>query len=198
VTAAVLRALATIGCDAEACMPVLRRAATVADRALMVPAARSLWRITGDPGPALTAADQCLAQHNEEYAWRDAADLLAELGRATEAQLARLRQLRGREDPTGWTPLLAAHALWRITGDPGPLLPALEQAWTANALTRSKVASLWTELGPAVAAARPLLTAELDQTRRHNRTTYSNTNVPDDEELLVRCRAALAAIETGA
>ena len=73
----------------------------------------------------------------------------------------------------------------------------LEQAWTANTYTRLKVASFWAELGPAASNARPLLTAELGELRRHNKTGSSSTDVPDDEELLVRCRTALAAIGPG-
>jgi len=196
VTSAVLRAFAAIGADAEACGPVLRRAATAADPDLAVAAARSLWRVAGDPDPVLAVADRCLAAESE-HAWRDAADLLAGLGQATETQLTQLAQLTRRKDRTGWTPLSAAGALWRITGDPGPLLPVLEQAWTANTYTRLKVASFWAELGPAASNARPLLTAELGELRRHNKTGSSSTDVPDDEELLVRCRTALAAIGPG-
>src|SRR5215813_5244412 len=161
VTSAVLRAFAAIGADAEACGPVLRRAATAADPDLAVAAARSLWRVAGDPDPVLAVADRCLAAESE-HAWRDAADLLAGLGQATETQLTQLAQLTRRKDRTGWTPLSAAGALWRITGDPGPLL-----------------------------------TAELGELRRHNKTGSSSTDVPDDEELLVRCRTALAAIGPG-
>src|SRR5262249_4813434 len=84
--------------------------------------------------------------------------------------------------PAGAPALPAAAALWRITGDPGPLLPALAQAWTANTYTRLKVASFWAELGPAASNARPLLTAELGELRRHNKTGSSSTDVPDDEE----------------
>lgn len=196
VTEAVLRAFAAIGADAEACVPVLRQSATAANRHLAVPAARSLWRIARDPDPALAVADRCLAE-DIEPAWHNAASLLEDLGQATKTQLTRLRQLTQVEGRTYWTPLSAARALWRITGDPGPLLPVLKEAWSANAYTRSEVASLWAELGPAATGARPLLTAELGQIRRHNHTGYSSTNVPDDEDLLVRCRAALAAIGPG-
>jgi hypothetical protein len=172
-------------------VPLLRRAVTSDDQALAAAAARSLWRVAGDPCPALAVADRWLAEDGES-AWRAAADLLAELGQATRTQLTELRRLTRREDRTSWIPLGAAHALWRITGDPGPLLPVLEQAWTSNSFTRLKVASLWVEVGPAATGARPLLTDELGQIRRHN-----NAYVPDDEELLIRCRAALAAIGAG-
>ncbi len=196
VTSAVLRALATIGADRDACVPVLRRSATSADRDLAVAAARSLWQIAGDAEPALAVADWCLAE-NDEYAWRDAADILAGLGHASETQCTQLARLTRRKDRTGWTPLSAANALWRITGDPGLLMPVLEQAWTANAHTRLKVASLWAELGPAASNARPLLTAELGEVRRHNKTGAGSSDVAGDEELLVRCRAAIAAIGPG-
>jgi HEAT repeat protein len=190
VTTAVLRAFAAIGADAEACGPVLRRATTAADRDLAVAAARSWWQVAGDPGPALAVADRCFAEGSEP-AWRDAADLLAGLGQATKTQLTQLAQLT--QDRSDWTLLSAANALWRITGDPGPLLPVLEQAWTTNAYTRLKVASLWAELGPTASKARRLLTAELGEVRRHKKTGSGSTDVPDDEQLLVRCSAALTA-----
>jgi hypothetical protein len=192
ITFVVLESFAAIGADAESCVPLLRRAVTSGDQALEAAAARSLWRVAGDPCPALAVADRWLAEDSESV-WRAAADLLAELGQATRTQLTELRRLTRREDRTNWTPLGAAHALWRITGDPGPLLPVLEQAWTSNSFTKLKVASLWVEVGPAATGARPLLTAELGQIRRLNNASY----VPYDEELLIRCRAALATIGAG-
>jgi hypothetical protein len=154
VTSAVLEAFAKIGADAEACVPVLRQYATASDRHLSVPAARSLWRIAGDPDPALAVADRCLAEDNEP-AWCNAAGLLEEVGQATETQLTRLAQLtRWEEDRRCWTPLAAARTLWRITGDPGLLLPVLEQAWTANVYTRGEIASLSIELGPGMSSAK--------------------------------------------
>ena len=107
-----------------------------------------MGQLAGAPAAALAVADRCFAE-DSEFAWREGAVLLADIGQATKTQLAQLAQLTRRKDSTSWTPLSAATALWRITGDLGPLLPALEEAWTANAHTRLKVVSLWAELGPA-------------------------------------------------
>ncbi|MGW0200267.1 hypothetical protein, partial [Nonomuraea sp. NPDC003201] len=61
---------------------VLRRAAAAADLGLAVPAARALWQVDGSTDAALAVAGRCL-DGDSEYAWRDAAGLLAELGEAT-------------------------------------------------------------------------------------------------------------------
>ncbi len=193
VTWAAVRAFGIIGADADACGPVLRRAATGDDSRLAVLAARSLWQVAGDPAAALEVADRRLADESE-FAWQEAAALLADIRQATETQLTQLARLARQEDRTGWTPLSAATALWRITGDPGPLLPVLEQVWTANVHTRLKVVSLWAELGQAASKAHPLLMAELSGVRRHNKDSYSGSSVSDDEALLAECRIALAAI----
>ncbi|MFI6743533.1 HEAT repeat domain-containing protein [Nonomuraea sp. NPDC050451] len=195
VTPAVLVALAAIDPDAGECLPVLRQAAAAADHRLAVPAARALWQVTGSADAALAVADRCL-DDDSTYAWREAADLLAELGQATKSQSARLRRLARRKDPHGWLVLSAAHALWRITGDPAPALPVLERVWTANVHTRPRVAALWAELGPVAADSVPLLTAELGRARRHNAREdgYSTAQVTEDETLLGHCRAALTAV----
>nr|WP_055506785.1 hypothetical protein [Nonomuraea pusilla] len=188
-------ALAAIGSGAGDCLPVLRRVAAAQDRRLAVPAARALWQLAGDADAALTVAGRCL-DDDSEYAWREAADVLAWLGQATGPQIARLRRLARRKDRYGWLSLSAAHALWRITGDPDAVLPVLERVWTTNVHARRKVASLWAELGPAAADSYRLLTAELGRVRRHNagEDGYSTAQVTDDEDLLARCRAALNAI----
>ncbi|MEV6036530.1 hypothetical protein AB0L65_35620 [Nonomuraea sp. NPDC052116] len=195
VTPAVLVALAAIVPDAGECLPVLCRAAAAADLGLAVPAARALWQVDGSTDAALAVAGRCL-DGDSEYAWRDAAGLLAELGQATKSQGTRLRRLARRKDPHGWLVLSAAHALWRITGDPAPALPVLERVWTTNVHTRRRVAALWAELGPVAADSAPLLTAELGRVRRHNARAdgYSTAQVTEDERLLDHCRAALTAV----
>ncbi|MEU6787320.1 hypothetical protein ABZ912_49725 [Nonomuraea angiospora] len=143
----------------------------------------------------VAVAGRCL-DDDSEYAWRDAAGPLAELGQATKSQCTRLRRLARRKDPYGWLVLSAAHALWRITGDPAPALPVLERVWTTNVHTRRRVAVLWAELGPVAADSVPLLTAELGRLRRHNAREdgYSTAQVTEDERLLDHCRAALTAV----
>ncbi|GAB2918292.1 hypothetical protein GCM10027280_01660 [Micromonospora polyrhachis] len=193
VTPAVLRALAAIGPTAEA-LPILRAAAQSPDRATATAAVKALWLVAGDADAALDVADRYL--DGNEYAQRDAVEILAELGPAARTRAGRLRRLTRRRDRFGWLPLSAARALWRVTRDPVPALPTLDLTWHQNPHTRRVVASVWAEIGPDAAAARPLLTEELGRVRRHNAMDggYSSAQVTDDEELLGICRAALAAL----
>ncbi|MFD1930756.1 hypothetical protein ACFSKW_04610 [Nonomuraea mangrovi] len=195
-TPGVLRALVALAPEAPECLPVLCEAAAGQDRQLAVPAAKALWQVSGDADIALSVAGRCL-DNDSEYAWQDGTELLAALGPAAKPHLARLRRLARRKDPYRWLPLSAARALWRATGDPAPVLPALEQAWTVNVHTRRQVASLWAEIGPAAADARRLLSAELGRARRHNvsEDVYSSAGLGEDEELLRLCRTALAAVD---
>ncbi|WP_188190373.1 hypothetical protein [Nonomuraea sp. SYSU D8015] len=194
VTPAVVTALAALDPAARDHLPVLREAASSPDRALAVPAARALWEATGGAGAALAVADRCL--DGDAYSRRDAADLLADLGPAAHARAGRLRRLARSVDPYGWLTLSAVRALWRVTGDPGTALPVSLALWEPHPYRRTALASLWTEIGPAAAEARPLLLAELGRARRHNAADdgYSTGHVRDDEKLLTLCRAALAAI----
>ncbi|MGP3965543.1 hypothetical protein ACTWPT_57310 [Nonomuraea sp. 3N208] len=48
-----------------------------------------------------------------------------------------------------------------MTGDPGTSLPVSFALWEPHPYRRTAIASLWAEIGPAAAEARPLLLAEL-------------------------------------
>ncbi|MFI7616574.1 HEAT repeat domain-containing protein [Nonomuraea terrae] len=194
-TQAVIRALAKVAGTAGDITDALRGAAGADDRRTAVTAARALWEAAGDAEPALAVAGRHL-DGDDRFAWRDAAELLAVVGQATKPQLTRLRRLTRRKDPHCWLVLSAARALWRVTGDPEPLLPVLERAWETNAHTRREVATLWAEAGPAAAGAGTLLADELARARRHNARegSYSSDQVTADEDLVKRCREALTAI----
>ncbi|MFF3837272.1 hypothetical protein [Streptomyces sp. NPDC001930] len=150
-----------------------------------------------DREPALAL---CLPRLGEPYGEDNPAILLGELGAAGAPYVGRLRELL-RADTTGWLPLRAGEALWRITGRADEVVPALVGA--IEPFVRGGVlpavtgaVRLLAEIGPAAAPAVPALRAFLDADERpveHG----SWRSVPEDDELCEAARTALLAIEGG-
>ncbi|MEH0935303.1 hypothetical protein [Micromonospora psammae] len=188
------RALAALGPAAVDAVPALRRATGSDEWRQRLPAASALWQVTGDAELVLPVLARSL--EGTTFEARDAARGLAELGPAAAGTAPRLRELCAAADSTGWLPLAAAVALWRVTGDAAATLPTLLSAWRANSYTAREVVRHLAEFGPLAADAVPLLRAELARVRRHNvrEATWTTDQVAADEELLRYCRAALDAI----
>ncbi|REE95422.1 hypothetical protein [Thermomonospora umbrina] len=106
-------AIGAIGAGASAAVPalegLLRDPPEPPSRAADVPLA--YWKITGDPGPALAAADAAFAGSRPFREWRG----LGDLGHHAAAHADRLRALLDSRDD--WTRVEAAHALYRVTGE---------------------------------------------------------------------------------
>ncbi|MFI6170382.1 DUF6301 family protein [Nocardia sp. NPDC051052] len=169
-------------------------------------AAITLWRCTGDPGPALRQLPEALAEVGENFPAQDlraqALTAVADLGFAAADCVPALQRLIELDvDP--WTTTGAATALWRVTAAPEPTIIALLELSTrtdieivtdpnrrrrAHWLTGA--AECFAEIGPPAAAAAPLLSAELARPRRRR------GSVPADIELCRACRRALDAIFT--
>ncbi|MBO3738443.1 hypothetical protein [Actinoplanes flavus] len=180
--------LGRIGPAAAAALPALREAASGDDPGLAVAAAGALWRIERAPdalslltarldGPASGAA-------------------LGEIGAMGPAAAAAAPLVETYLDgPAGehWPPVRAALALWRITGEAGPVTPVLTAAWQGNAHTRPDIVEAAD--GPLAAALDPLFEAELAASRRHNvrDNGWSSDQVRADERLLELCRASRSA-----
>ncbi|MET8565054.1 hypothetical protein ABZV75_32480 [Streptomyces flaveolus] len=130
-----------------------------------------------DPGARLAAARQ-----------------LGGLGPAARPALPELRRL-ARSGPVRER-IPAACALWRVAGDAEPVRRVFRSAWTAVPRTRGPIARCLTTMGPAAAPLRDLVTAELTHPRRHtaHEGAYGGRDIPDDEELLRRCREVLAGL----
>ncbi len=66
-----------------------------------------------------------------------------------------------------WQRTAAACALWRVTGDPDPVLPVLRAAWEENLYTRGTIAECLAGMGPAGRPVHDLLRTEVAAPRRH-------------------------------
>ncbi|WP_191843260.1 PBS lyase [Catellatospora chokoriensis] len=195
VSSAVIRAVAAIGPAAAPAMGWLREQAAASERRVAAAAADALYTVGGDAAAALAVYDRFLT--GDSYDQRAAAEGLGRLGPHAAERAGRLRKLLRGKDSHGWLRLNAARALWQVAGEASTVMPVLESVWTANPHTRTAIAQVWSGMGAAASAARPLLAAELARVRRHNASPdgYSSSQVVDDEHLLRACRAALAALD---
>ncbi|MFB7261443.1 hypothetical protein ACFCXH_04685 [Streptomyces nojiriensis] len=119
-------------------------------------AAWAHWRVTGDPALAL---DVCGAAVRSGTAGHGL-PFLADLGPSAAAHADTVRGLM--ESPGAWTRVAAAHAYWRITGDPEPAVPVLlaevDPAWAGHpAMPVQEAVRRLGEIGAPAAAAAPLL-----------------------------------------
>ncbi|KOU99450.1 hypothetical protein ADK91_27510 [Streptomyces sp. XY511] len=131
-------------------------------------AAWAHWKVTGDPALALdvcgTAVRSGTASHGLPF--------LADLGPLAAAHAAPVRRLM--ESPGAWSRTYAAHAYWRITGDPGPATPVLlaqvDPAWDGgSALPVREAVRILGEIGAPAVSAAPLLRRILAQEERLGR-----------------------------
>ncbi|WP_086829863.1 hypothetical protein [Allokutzneria sp. NRRL B-24872] len=173
---ALFYALRAIGPASAAAVPLLRQ--LCAEHPFDAPLA--LWRIAGDPEPALAAID----------ASDNGMRLAAALGPAATDAL-RLVRARLTEVTDAWSRMHAALALWEITADADEVVPVLITAWRGNSHCRTVVARCLAEIGAAARAAEGLLRTELAQPRRHNVGVHFADAVNEDRELLSACSAFL-------
>ncbi|MFJ9713562.1 HEAT repeat domain-containing protein [Streptomyces sp. NPDC101234] len=184
-----VRTLDALGTAARAAAPVLRRLLDTRHAAV---AAGALWSAGGDVDVVLPVLIRELTLGRSRSA-RTAAEQLGRLGAAARDALPALHGLAG--SGRVWERVAAAQALWRIDGDPEPVLPVFRSAWSQNPYTRGTIAGCLAALGPAGAALHDLVTAELAGTRRHTARPggYGSHDIAQDEQLLADCRTALAS-----
>ncbi|MET8769036.1 HEAT repeat domain-containing protein [Streptomyces sp. NPDC004658] len=185
----VIETLAELGAAARTA-PLLRRLLSTRHAAT---AAGALWSADGDATAVLPVLLRELAR-DDPGTRRAATRQLGGLGPAARPALPELRRLAASGPVRERIP--AACALWRIAGDPGPVLPVLRSAWTADPRTRVPIARCLTTMGAAAAPLRDLITAEPARKRRHTAQDgpYRSRDIPDDEELLRRCRELSAGL----
>lgn len=177
--------LGRIGPAAAEALPALRVAAAGDDPRLAVAAAGALWRIDRSPD-ALTP----LTAHLDGPAGTAALEEIAAMGAAAAPAAPLVATYLDAPPERHWrTPVRAALALWRLTGEAERVAPVLTAAWHGNPLTRTTIAEAAS--GPLAAALGPLFRAETAANRRSSvsANSWSSTQVVDDERLLELCRA---------
>ncbi|MER5733555.1 hypothetical protein ABT084_35365 [Streptomyces sp. NPDC002138] len=155
-------------------------------------AAWAHWQVTGDDGLALEVCGSFARKGLGGPVLRYVGDLCP----AAAAYVDDVRALL--DAPGAWTRVEAAHALWRITGDPGPSVPVLvrELAPLREAsLTDPAEAAVrhLGEIGAPAAAAAPLLRELYADGRRA--THRSGRRILCDERLRRSLETALGGIE---
>ncbi|MEV5956098.1 HEAT repeat domain-containing protein [Streptomyces sp. NPDC051987] len=184
-----VRCLDALGTAARAASPVLRGLLDTRHAAV---AAGALWSAEGDPDAVLPVLLRELT-HGRSRSARTAAEQLGRLGPAARDALPALRRLAGAGSVGERT--AAAEALWRIGGDPEPVLPVFRTAWSENPYARGAIAGCLAAMGPAGAPLHDLVTAELAGPRRHTARPggFGSHDIAQDERLLSDCRRALAS-----
>lgn len=178
-------ALGELGPAAAGAVPELTALLAADNARTRFQAAPALWRITGDPAPAL----ELLRAHGDGS---DARKLIAELGPAAAEFTGALPPLF---EATGyWDAIEAAVAWWRITGDAGPVVPVLLRCLECNPRGRLAVSCL-AEIGPAAAAAAPRLREVVGSELRNSRDRRDHLLL--NEEWRAGCAAALRRISGG-
>lgn len=176
---------------ATAALPRLREWVASDSPQLAAAAARALARVGGDAQLVLDCVDRWAA--GDGWTLSDALMTLAALGPAGRKRLDLALSSLDEPDPKAWTPVRAADAAYRITGDAEVALPVLRNAWTRNIHTRRHIATMIADLGADGVPLHDLVEAELATVHRFNARlgTWSESSVREDEEVLRLCRAAL-------
>ncbi|MFE7839940.1 HEAT repeat domain-containing protein [Streptomyces sp. NPDC057474] len=122
---AATEALVAIGPAAASAAPVLRERMSLEPPDNHPMLHWALWRIGGaDPAEALRAVGETLSAEGEKPP-SGMVGRLADFGAEAAPYTDRVRYALTADE--GWLRAQAAIALWSITGDPGPALPALEE-----------------------------------------------------------------------
>ncbi|WP_275294060.1 hypothetical protein [Amycolatopsis sp. La24] len=176
--------LTRIGAGAEA-VPLLRPLLKNPDNGTAASAATALWQLDKDSETALPVILRALREGDNSTA-SAAAVGVRNLGPAAAATIPALRALLDRVDEYGWLHQNAATALWRITGDPEPVVAVLQSVWTRSRRRWPGIARDLTELGSAAAPAAPLLREALASPRRYlvERVAKSDDGLANDIDIV--------------
>lgn len=176
--------LTKIGAGAEA-VPLLRPLLKNPDDGTAARAATALWQLHKDADTALPVILRALRKDDNFTASAVAAGVRG-LGPAAAATIPALRALLDRADEYGWLHQNAATALWRITGDPEPVVAVLQSVWTRSRRRWPGIARDLTDLGSAAAPAAPLLREALASPRRYlvERVAKSDDGLANDVDIV--------------
>ncbi|WP_134734083.1 hypothetical protein [Amycolatopsis nivea] len=176
--------LTKIGAGAEA-VPLLRPLLKNPDDGIAARAATALWQLDKDAETALPVILRALRK-DDNFTASAAAAGVRDLGPAAAATIPALRALLDRVDEYGWLHQNAATALWRISGDPEPVVAVLQSVWTRSRRRWPGIARDLTELGSAAAPAAPLLREALASPRRYlvERVAKSDDGLANDIDIV--------------
>lgn len=191
-----LHTLKAAGPAAQSAMPCVRRLTEHSSTHLALLAIESAWAITRDIDDFLSALRPRLDASGPANNTALAAVTAGTVGPAAASLVDGIQPLINEDDL--WTRVRAVTALIRITGTAGSVLPVLADAWQKNLHTRLGTAECVAILGAEAAEFLPLLRAELADPRRYTfrQGLWSNSNVPNDENLLKVCAEAVDRIAT--
>ena len=162
-------------------LPELTALRTSVEAVVRVNAARAVWRITGDLDALLAVLRADLNQHH-------ALQALAELGPAGAALADLLPPMF--DDDNEWRAACAATAYWHLTGDAAPVVPVLIRH--IECVPRGMIAvRTLADVGPAAAAAIPLLRQAVDSPYRQAQWPATDTAIVEDEAWIQACGQAL-------
>ncbi|MET9570030.1 hypothetical protein ABZY34_12955 [Streptomyces virginiae] len=194
-----LRALGRIGPPAAVAADRLAAYATGRDPGAGRPhtrlAAWAHWKVTGDPTLAL---DVCAAAVRSGTA-SHGLPFLADLGPLAAAHADPV--LRMTESAGAWTRVAAAHAYWRITGDPAPAIPVLlaevDPAWTGSpAMPVREAVHRLGGMGAPAGSAASLLRGLLAREERLSRP-FAGVRILADQAYVRTLTEALERIAPG-
>ncbi|WP_412078171.1 hypothetical protein ACLF6K_29845 [Streptomyces xanthophaeus] len=159
-------------------------------------AAWAHWRVTGDATLALDVCGSAVKSGGSSHGL----PFLADLGPAAAAHADTVRGLM--ESPGAWTRVAAAHAYWRITGDPEPAVPvllaAVDPAWTGRPdLPVQEAVLRLGEIGAPASGAVPLLRGILATEERLSQP-FESGRILADEAYVRTLTEALERIGPGA
>ena len=179
------RILGDLGPAAADALPELTALRTSVEAVVRVNAARAVWRITGDLDALLAVLRADLNQHH-------ALQALAELGPAGAALADLLPPMF--DDDNEWRAVCAATAYWHLTGDAAPVVPVLIRH--IECVPRGMIAvQALADIGPAAAAAIPLLRQAVDSPYRQAQWPAADTAIVEDEAWSQACEQALTRIQ---
>src|SRR5690606_27128128 len=125
-------------------------------------AAGAWWRLHRDEAGLAILVEQVAA---DPVSSTLATRLLGEFGPAATTAVPALRRLRAADrDP--WSTSHAALALWRVTDDPGELLPTVRRLWPEHPFLRGAFARCLAAMGSRAAATLPLVRDESAEPHR--------------------------------
>jgi hypothetical protein len=182
-----LRVLGNLGVHATAAAKDVERLLAHDDDTVKARAARALWRITGETGPALSVLRELVTQARPQ-----ALEALADMGPRAASLKDLLPPLWNSDDD--WVSANSAVAWWCLTREAAPVLHLILERHVRCVPRCHATVRCLGEMGAAASAAVPLLTQGATAAMRQVEVGATSTWISDDEAWKAACTSALARI----